>query len=217
MERCRRLAIAIAMAAPVAAQQSPQIDFKSVGRGAPVMVGRRRVAGDRRHLPRRPGKGPGNQANNQGTPPRTFVGSAPPGETPKGIEPLPRDMFTSDDFYKDKELWSDPRYFRCNSTRRDRGHVDAARRDRRQRPEVGGLGTLRQRLSARSDREPVSVQDGARALRGAEAPRRRSAAARRSTRTRPCPATSGPAATAAPRPRAGTRRARCRSRRCCRC
>ena len=25
-------------------------------------------------------------------------------------------MFTSDDFYKDKALWSDPRYLRCNST-----------------------------------------------------------------------------------------------------
>ncbi len=37
-----------------------------------------------------------------------------------------------------------------------------------ERPDVGGLGTLRQRLSARSDREPVSVQDGARALGSAE-------------------------------------------------
>src|SRR5690606_1535312 len=25
------------------------------------------------------------------------------------------DIFTSDDFYIDEELWSDPRYFRCNS------------------------------------------------------------------------------------------------------
>ncbi len=38
------------------------------------------------------------------------------GETPKGIEPLARDIFTSDDFYVDRELWRDPRYFRCNST-----------------------------------------------------------------------------------------------------
>ena len=38
------------------------------------------------------------------------------GAAPKGIAPLPRDIFTSDDFYVDRDLWRDPRYFRCNST-----------------------------------------------------------------------------------------------------
>ena len=38
------------------------------------------------------------------------------GAVPKGITPLRRDIFTSDDFYVDRELWRDPRYFRCNST-----------------------------------------------------------------------------------------------------
>ena len=38
------------------------------------------------------------------------------GDAPEGIEPLARDIFTSDDFYVDRELWGDPRYFRCNST-----------------------------------------------------------------------------------------------------
>jgi hypothetical protein len=37
------------------------------------------------------------------------------GEVPEGIVPLERDIFTSDDFYADRELWSDPRYFRCMS------------------------------------------------------------------------------------------------------
>jgi len=31
------------------------------------------------------------------------------------VQPLPIDIFTSKDFYKDKDLWKDPRYFRCNS------------------------------------------------------------------------------------------------------
>ncbi len=38
------------------------------------------------------------------------------GAVPAGIQPLPRDIFTSHDFYRDRELWNDPRYFRCNST-----------------------------------------------------------------------------------------------------
>jgi hypothetical protein len=38
------------------------------------------------------------------------------GAAPEGITPLARDIFTSDDFYVDRELWRDPRYFRCNST-----------------------------------------------------------------------------------------------------
>jgi hypothetical protein len=42
--------------------------------------------------------------------------TAKDGATPAGIAPLPRDIFTSDDFYADRALWSDPRYFRCNST-----------------------------------------------------------------------------------------------------
>ena len=38
------------------------------------------------------------------------------GAVPEGVTPLARDIFTSDDFYADRELWRDPRYFRCNST-----------------------------------------------------------------------------------------------------
>jgi hypothetical protein len=44
------------------------------------------------------------------------VAAARDGNVPADVEPLARDIFTSDDFYQDRELWTDPRYFRCNST-----------------------------------------------------------------------------------------------------
>jgi len=61
-----------------------------------------------------------------GYPEEQMVGSVTPwyweineaatgGEVPEGITPLPRDLFTSDDFYADRDLWMDPRYYRCNS------------------------------------------------------------------------------------------------------
>jgi len=86
------------------AQQMPDIGFKSVGRGRPVNnVMDQKTVGPAWSTPfGQPGKD------------RKLDGFAP-NALPKDVKPLPLDVFTSKDFYADKKLWTDPRYFRCNS------------------------------------------------------------------------------------------------------
>src|SRR4051812_33058554 len=91
------------MQAPLAAGQSS--GQKSVGRGWPVPVPLHAFTG---------------------YPEEDFVGAVTPwyytttatataGKVPAGVTPLARDIFTSKDFYADRDLWMDKRYYRCNS------------------------------------------------------------------------------------------------------
>jgi len=94
--------------APARAQRVTDPGFKSVGRGAPLLVdlNDREMTGATIRPPTAGGK-PDD--------PSGFIGSARNGQSPPGIQPLEVDLFTSKDFYKDRKLWSDRRYFRCNS------------------------------------------------------------------------------------------------------
>jgi hypothetical protein len=101
---------AILIAAPALAQDMPDIGFKSVGRGRPLAASVNGMAEVGPNWVRTFGQQPSGDPNK----PFPFNGYRVD-ELPKNYKPLPRDVFTSDDFYKDKDLWSDPRYFRCNS------------------------------------------------------------------------------------------------------
>lgn len=98
--------IAILAATPAMAQDMPDIGFQSVGRGRPLTTS----VHDLKEV------GPAwVRQQGQQVDANTPINGFRTGTLPPNVTPLPRDIFNSPDFYADKALWSDPRYFRCNS------------------------------------------------------------------------------------------------------
>lgn len=90
----------------LAACHRPSPSQPSVGRGAPDPPQATAIVGS---------EGKGMWAGSGVPPGYPPVFAARDGGTPAGVQPLSTDIFSTKDFYADRALWSDPRYYRCNS------------------------------------------------------------------------------------------------------
>jgi hypothetical protein len=106
IDRWRGWAIVVFVSGLLTSHAWTQTAKTSVGRGAPDQLRPDVIVGS---------EGKGLYVGAGVMPDNTPIFATRDGAIPAGVQALPHDIFSTRDFYKDRDLWSDNRYYRCNS------------------------------------------------------------------------------------------------------